>query len=48
MALTTAAAHAEEAPSSFFDLTAVDIMGQPQSFEQYRGKVVLVVNVATD
>ncbi len=33
---------------SFFDLTAIDIRGQPHPFEQYRGNVVLAVNVATD
>ena len=33
---------------TFFDLTAIDISGQPHPFEQYRGNVVLAVNVATD
>ena len=32
----------------FFDLSAVDINGNLQQFDQYRGNVVLVVNVATD
>ena len=36
------------AQNNFFDLTAVDIDGNQQSFEQFRGKVVLAVNVATD
>lgn len=38
---------ADEGFSNFFDLTATDISGNPQPFDQYRGKVVLVVNVAT-
>ena len=33
---------------TFFDLTAIDISGQPHPFEQYRGNVVLAINVATD
>lgn len=32
---------------SFYDLSAVDIDGQTVSFEQYRGQVLLVVNVAS-
>ena len=47
MLALAAAVHADEA-ADFFGLTAYDITGQPQSFEQYRGNVVLVVNVATD
>ena len=39
---------ADEGFSSFFDLTAIDIRGEPHAFEQYRGNVVLAVNVATD
>jgi len=42
------AASADEGFSSFFDLTAIDIRGEPHAFEQYRGNVVLAVNVATD
>ena len=34
--------------SSFFDLSAVDIDGNDVSFEAFRGKVVLVVNVDID
>ena len=34
--------------SSFFDLSAVDIDGNDVSFEAFRGKVVLVVNVASE
>jgi hypothetical protein len=47
MLALAAVVHADEA-ADFFGLTAYDITGQPQSFEQYRGNVVLVVNVATD
>ena len=39
---------ADEGVNNFFDLTAIDIRGQPHPFEQYRGNVVLAVNVATD
>ena len=39
---------ADEGFNNFFDLTAIDIRGQPHPFEQYRGNVVLAVNVATD
>ena len=41
-------ASADEGFSSFYDLTAIDIRGEPHPFEQYRGNVVLAVNVATD
>ncbi len=34
--------------SSFYDLSAVDIDGNDVSFEAFRGKVVLVVNVASE
>jgi len=33
--------------SPFYDLEAVDIRGKPYDFHQLRGKVVLVVNVAS-
>lgn len=32
---------------SFYDLNAVDIDGQSVSFSQYRGQVLLVINVAS-
>ena len=38
----------QEQPDSFFSLGAVDITGARQGMEQYRGNVVLVVNVATE
>lgn len=38
----------DRAAQSFFDLTAIDIRGELHAFEQYRGNVVLAVNVATD
>lgn len=34
-------------PSSFFDLTALDIDGKEVKMETYKGKVLLVVNVAS-
>jgi len=34
-------------PTSFYDLTANDSKGEPFSFEALRGKVVLIVNVAS-
>lgn len=34
--------------TSFFDLSAVDIDGNDVKFEVFRGKVVLVVNVASE
>lgn len=33
--------------SSFYDFTALSLSGKPISMEQYRGKVVLVVNTAS-
>lgn len=33
--------------TSAFDFSFVDLTGQPQPLEQYRGKVLLVVNVAS-
>ena len=42
-----AAMAATSANASFFDLEAYDIAGNLQQFSQYRGQVVLVVNVAT-
>lgn len=33
--------------TSFYDLTATSLGGKPVSMEQYRGKVVLVVNTAS-
>src|SRR3954464_4767698 len=33
---------------SFFDLSAKRLDGQPQELSQYRGKVVLVVNTASE
>ncbi len=38
---------AEDTPKSFFDLSAKDIRGKTVHFSQYRGKVVLVVNTAS-
>mmetsp|Transcript_694 Transcript_694/g.1107 ORF Transcript_694/g.1107 Transcript_694/m.1107 type:complete len:228 (+) Transcript_694:147-830(+) len=37
-----------EGISSFFDLTANDIFGKPVDFSAFRGKVTLVVNVASE
>lgn len=36
-----------QTPQSFFDLSAVSISGKPVHFSSYRGKVVLVVNTAS-
>jgi glutathione peroxidase-family protein len=33
--------------SEFYDFTMDSITGEPVNFEDYRGKVVLVVNVAS-
>lgn len=33
--------------TSFYDLTATSLSGKPISMEQYRGKVVMVVNTAS-
>lgn len=33
--------------TSFYDLTAMSLSGKPISMEQYRGKVVIVVNTAS-
>jgi hypothetical protein len=38
----------DRAAQGFFDLTAIDIAGEPHPFSQYQGNVVLAVNVATD
>jgi len=38
---------AARAPETFFDLQAVDAKKQPVDFSAYKGKVVLVVNVAS-
>jgi glutathione peroxidase len=35
------------ANTSFYDFTYADIDGKPASFEKYRGKVTLIVNVAS-
>lgn len=32
---------------NFYELTAIDLTGKEQSFEQFRGKVVLIVNTAS-
>ena len=47
-ALCTAAAAAQEGPMSFFDLTATTLDGKPQPLSVYRGKVLLVVNTASE
>jgi len=36
-----------QTPVTFFDLSAVSISGKPVHFSSYRGKVVLVVNTAS-
>ena len=33
--------------STLYDFTLPDAQNQPVSFEQYRGKVLLIVNTAT-
>lgn len=38
---------APEKPMSFFDLTTRTLAGEPKSLADYRGKVVLVVNTAS-
>jgi glutathione peroxidase len=43
---TTAAT--QEAPMSFFDLTARTLDGKPQPLSAYRGRVLLVVNTASE
>lgn len=44
--LISVAGHAQNA-KSFFDLSATDIAGKKVQFSTYRGKVVLVVNTAS-
>lgn len=39
---------AKEAPMSFFDLTANTLAGKAQPLSTYKGKVALVVNVASE
>jgi glutathione peroxidase len=48
VALCATIAVAEEAPMSFFDLTARTLDGTPQPLAAYRGQVVLVVNTASE
>lgn len=42
------AAAAPETPMSFFDLSANTLDGKPKTFADYRGKVLLVVNTASE
>lgn len=44
---TSSASSSSSAPKSFFELSANDISGKKIFFSQYRGKVVLVVNTAS-
>jgi len=48
VALALVALVAASQAIDFFDLSATDIEGNTQEFSAYRGKVVLVVNVATE
>lgn len=41
-------AAAPEIPMSFYDLSAKTLEGKPMSFAEYRGKVLLVVNTASE
>ena len=45
--LTTLALLATLAPASLYDFKTVDIDGKPVALKKYRGKVVMVVNVAS-
>lgn len=45
--LTSTLAFGESSPRSFFDLSATSIEGKKINFSTYRGKVVLVVNTAS-
>lgn len=45
--LTSSLTFGESAPRSFFDLSATSIEGKKIHFSTYRGKVVLVVNTAS-
>jgi glutathione peroxidase len=44
---TKANKEAETVPTSFYDLKATSLQGKPQDLGQYKGKVTLVVNVAS-
>src|SRR4051812_20968013 len=46
--LTLAAAPVEKAPMSFFDFKTQTLDGKPADLAQYKGKVVLVVNTASE
>jgi glutathione peroxidase len=46
--LLTMFASATSAASSFYDLSARDIDGRSVKFDAYRGKVLLIVNVASE
>lgn len=43
-----AAGTSAEAPKSFYDLSTKTLAGEPKSLADYRGKVVLVVNTASE
>lgn len=45
--LCTSFASAKDTPASFFDLSANSLAGKKVNFSTYRGKVVLVVNTAS-
>jgi glutathione peroxidase len=48
VSLALAAAPLEKAPMSFFDLKTNTLDGKPADLAQYKGKVVLVVNTASE
>ena len=48
VSLALAAAPVEKAPMSFFDLKTNTLDGKPADLAQYKGKVVLVVNTASE
>src|SRR5882757_4537634 len=48
VALALVAAPVEKTPMSFFDLKTKTLDGKPADLAQYKGKVVLVVNTASE
>lgn len=47
-AFSAAITLAQEAPMSFFDLTATTLDGKPLPLSAYRGRVLLVINTASE
>ncbi len=47
LAMLAASAAAQQPPASFYDLETMTLAGKPGNLAQYKGKVSLVVNVAS-